>query len=396
MPHKIFKFKSLFNAIEAAQNKSMSWKYVPFAGFFLLTLIISIVGYILKPDISLASLILSSLSQMGSLICFWFAIRTIARFLDKKLPYNKGFSRRVFVQIVFSLLLLVPPVLAIGFFISPGLPGYYSKQYVALAWIMFSLIIVLMNIGLAAGYFFSNWQKSVKEQARAEEEKRITEIELLQTKQKQAEIEMRALRAQMNPHFIFNSLNSINKYILKSDHVNASRYLTRFAKLIRLILDNSNSKEVTLSDELEALKLYIEMESLRFTNKFVYQITVDENVSIDTLQVPPLIIQPYVENAIWHGLLHKETGGMLSIAVKTTNDNMLQCTIEDNGIGRARASELKSKSATANKSLGMKLTEERITMLNQYASLNASIHIIDLENSTGEATGTKVILTIPV
>ena len=211
-----------------------------------------------------------------------------------------------------------------------------------------------------------------------------------------SETEMKALRAQMNPHFIFNSLNSINKYILKSDHTNASRYLTRFAKLIRLILDNSNNKEVPLSNELEALRLYIEMESLRFTNKFTYEILVDESVSPDTLQVPPLIIQPYVENAIWHGLLHKETGGRLSIYVKKTSDNMLQCIIEDNGIGRSKAKELKSKSATANKSLGMKLTEERISMLNQYASLNASINIIDLESSGHEATGTKVILTIPI
>ena len=210
-----------------------------------------------------------------------------------------------------------------------------------------------------------------------------------------SETEMKALRAQMNPHFIFNSLNSINKYILKNDHTNASRYLTRFAKLIRLILDNSNNKEVALSNELEALRLYIDMEALRFTNKFSYEINVDESLSPDTLQVPPMIIQPYVENAIWHGLLHKETGGRLSITVKKTNDNMLQCIIEDNGIGRARANELKSKSATANKSLGMKLTEERISMLNKYASLNASIEIVDLINDN-EATGTKVILTIPI
>jgi sugar lactone lactonase YvrE len=202
-----------------------------------------------------------------------------------------------------------------------------------------------------------------------------------------SETEMKALRAQMNPHFIFNSLNSINKYILKNDHTNASRYLTRFAKLIRLILDNSNSREIPLSSELEALGLYIEMESLRFTNKFSYEIT---------LQVPPLIIQPYVENAIWHGLLHKESGGRLTIQVKKTNDNMLQCVIEDNGIGRSKANELKSKSATANKSLGMKLTEERINMLNQYASLNATISITDLEDGKEEATGTRVILTIPI
>ena len=111
--------------------------------------------------------------------------------------------------------------------------------------------------------------------------------------------------------------------------------------------------------------------------------------------IPSMLVQPYVENAIWHGLLHKETGGLLSVSVKTVNDNMLECTIEDNGIGRARASALKSKSATSNKSLGMQLTEERINILNQQTSLNGSIQIIDLQNG-GQASGTRVIVSIPI
>ncbi|MEI9945553.1 MAG: histidine kinase [Chitinophagaceae bacterium] len=374
----------------------MSWRYVPFAGFFLFTLLVSIIRYIFAPQLSFTVHVLWFFGQYGLLLFFWFTIRTIARLLDKRLSYNKKFSRRVFFQIIISLLVLVPPTLLIYFFGRPYFPSFFSKQFIGLAWILFFVIIVLMNTGLAAGIFFRNWQKSTEEKLKAEEDKRNAEIELLQVKQKTAEIEMKALRAQMNPHFIFNSLNSINKYILKNDHVNASRYLTRFAKLIRLILDNSNSKEVALSSELEALKLYIDMEMLRFTNKFTYQVFVDENVSADTLQVPPLIIQPYVENAIWHGLLHKESSGWLAISVMKSNDNMLQCTIEDNGIGRKKAKEMKSKSANANKSLGMKLTQERISMLNQHTSLNASIQIIDLADSNGEPTGTKVILKIPI
>lgn len=396
MPFKIIKFQSQFNNAAVSQAKAMNWRYVPFAGFFLFTVVVSVIRYILVPALPFTVHALWFAAQYGLLLVFWFTIRAIARFLDHRLTYAKRFSRRVFVQVTASLIILVPPVLFVFSLVKPYLPSFFSQQFVALTWILLFVIIVLMNVGLAAGIFFANWQKSVREKAKAEEAKKNTELELVQTKQKQAEIEMKALRAQMNPHFIFNSLNSINKYILKSDHVNASRYLTRFAKLIRLILDNSNSKEVALSDELEALKLYIEMESLRFTNKFTYEIRVDENVSTDTLQVPPLIIQPYVENAIWHGLLHLETDGRLIVAVRKTNDNMLQCTIEDNGIGRSRAMEMKSKSANANKSLGMRLTEERISMLNQYTSLNASIEIIDLENSTGEALGTKVILKIPI
>jgi putative methionine-R-sulfoxide reductase with GAF domain len=232
--------------------------------------------------------------------------------------------------------------------------------------------------------------------ARAEEEKEETMMTLMETRQKMAEVEMHALRAQMNPHFIFNCLNSINRYIVKSDQATASLYLTKFAKLIRLILDNSNSKNVLLSNELEALKLYIDMEALRFDKKFSYEIKLAEGVSADSIEVPPLIIQPYVENAIWHGLLHMQTVGHLKIHLSLPVENMLQCVIEDNGIGRNKARELKSKSATTKKSLGMKLTENRIALLNRHAQLNASVEIIDLVKEENEAAGTKVILNIPI
>lgn len=211
-----------------------------------------------------------------------------------------------------------------------------------------------------------------------------------------AELEMRALRAQMNPHFIFNCLNSINRYIVKSDNATASLYLTRFAKLIRLILDNSNSKKVLLSNELEALKLYIEMERIRFDSKFDYHIIIDKEVHTDSIGVPSLIIQPYVENAIWHGLLHKESHGSLWIKIRMVDENTLECIIEDNGVGREKAAEFRSKSATGKKSLGMKLTEDRIAVLNQYAQTNASVEIVDLEDDQRLAAGTRVVVIIPV
>jgi ligand-binding sensor domain-containing protein len=214
--------------------------------------------------------------------------------------------------------------------------------------------------------------------------------------EKIADIEMKALRAQMNPHFIFNCLNSINRYIVKSDHAKASLYLTRFSKLIRLILDNSNSKHILLSHELEALRLYIEMEALRFDNRFSYTITVADDTHSDMIEVPPLIIQPYVENAIWHGLLHKESDGHLSVSIRQVNDHILECVIEDNGVGRDRAREFKSKSATTKKSLGMKLTQDRINILNQYASIDASVQIIDLVDDRSLPTGTRVIVKIPI
>ncbi|MBL0153606.1 MAG: histidine kinase [Chitinophagaceae bacterium] len=232
--------------------------------------------------------------------------------------------------------------------------------------------------------------------ARAEEEKKQAEMILAETRQKMAEAEMQALRAQMNPHFIFNCLNSINRYIVKSDQATASLYLTRFAKLIRLILDNSNSKNVVLSNELEALRLYIEMESLRFDQKFTYTLKVEPDVQADTIEVPPLIIQPYIENAIWHGLLHRSEGGHLQITLGMASARMLKCVIEDNGVGREKAAALKSKSVTTKKSLGMELTESRLLLLSQYAEIRSSVVIEDLKDEKGEARGTRVTLNIPV
>jgi LytS/YehU family sensor histidine kinase len=232
--------------------------------------------------------------------------------------------------------------------------------------------------------------------AQAEAEKSETEQILMATKQQMADIEMQALRAQMNPHFIFNCLNSINRYIVKSDQATASLYLTRFAKLIRLILDNSNSKTVTLTNELEALRLYIEMESIRFEKQFTYNISLGDHVMPDHLYVPPLIIQPFVENAIWHGLLHKEGEGHLDIRIQLNGDQHLECTVEDNGVGRAKAKELKSKSASNTKSLGMKLTESRLALLNKQANWNAVVEVLDLVDARGEAAGTRVTIKIPM
>jgi len=135
---------------------------------------------------------------------------------------------------------------------------------------------------------------------------------------------------------------------------------------------------------------------LRFDRKFTYEVKVENRLGSDTVELPPLIIQPYVENAIWHGLLHKESNGHLSVRVSMNGDSMLECIIEDNGVGRDKAKELRSKSATSRKSLGMQLTENRLSLLNKHAELNASVEIIDLKNGHGEASGTKVILKIPV
>ena len=207
---------------------------------------------------------------------------------------------------------------------------------------------------------------------------------------KLADVEMTALRAQMNPHFLFNCLNSINRFIVRSDAETASNYLTKFSRLIRLILQNSKAHTITLKNELEALRLYIEMEEMRFENRFDYYIHVDEEVESEFVEVPPLLLQPYVENAIWHGLMHKEARGRLTVEIKQEN-GWLRCVIEDNGIGRQKAQQLKSKSATRDKSMGMKITTDRLNLYHQ----KTKVQVIDLTDSKGNPAGTRVTLGFP-
>jgi sensor histidine kinase YesM len=203
-----------------------------------------------------------------------------------------------------------------------------------------------------------------------------------------AQVEMHALRAQMNPHFLFNSLNSVNRFIVKNDPKSASKYLTRFSRLIRLILDNSKSNKVTLANELEAIKLYVELESLRFDDKFTFEMSVDENVEPDNIEIDSMILQPYIENAIWHGLMHKDGHGKLKLSI-SRNHASLTCIVEDDGVGRTKAAELKSKSAVKDKSYGMKITSDRLRMLNSESQTNASVEVTDL------AQGTRVRITLP-
>ena len=223
----------------------------------------------------------------------------------------------------------------------------------------------------------------------------VKDLEILQleSEKKQAELEMQALRAQMNPHFIFNCLSSINRFILKNESKIASNYLTRFSRLMRMVLNNSQKPLISLDDELEMLELYLEMERLRFKNSFDYGITFLNTVDSDNIFIPPLLLQPFCENAIWHGLMNKEGQGRLDIELSMEN-NILNCEIRDNGVGREKAEELKSKSAEKEKSMGLKITTERLALLNSEKGLHTFYKIEDLEDENGNTTGTKVNLRI--
>ncbi len=241
--------------------------------------------------------------------------------------------------------------------------------------------------------------KRKNERLRLEHELELQQLENEKTKaelqQQATELEMQALRAQMNPHFIFNCLSSINRFILKNEAETASDYLTKFSRLIRLILQNSQVAFIPLESELETLQLYLELEALRFNHHFDYKIVVADGLDISVIKVPPLIIQPYAENAIWHGLMQKEEKGRLEIEL-FQQDEVLCCKISDDGIGRKKAAELKSKSASDYKSMGMQITASRIELLQSSKRRESPVTINDLVPPDGRAAGTEVIIKMPV
>jgi PAS domain S-box-containing protein len=212
------------------------------------------------------------------------------------------------------------------------------------------------------------------------------ERELVNANKTIGELKLMALRSAMNPHFVFNALNSIQFFIAKNDRLNAISYLSTFSKLIRGILTNSVSNKVKLSEEIELLKHYVNLELLRFENKFDFILTIAPEIEVETIEIPSLLIQPYVENAILHGLYNKPTKGTLKISVHEDKDSLL-FEIEDDGVGREAARKLRQQNFPQHKSMGTILTEERLRLIN--LEEKASYEIIDLFNE-GKSSGTLV------
>ena len=228
----------------------------------------------------------------------------------------------------------------------------------------------------------------------AEEERKEAEISLSNNLKKVSELEMKSLRSQMNPHFMFNSLNSINNFIVKNDQENASDYLTSFAQLMRIILENSRQDWVSLESELRALRLYIGMEKLRFENSFFYHESISDDINVMTTLIPPMLIQPYIENAIWHGLLPKKSSQSNLKLILDQKDGILSIIIEDDGIGTKVSQRNKSSFNVSKKSFGLKIISERLDMINEIYKLNANVKINDKSDFNDKETGTKVILSM--
>jgi tetratricopeptide (TPR) repeat protein len=264
------------------------------------------------------------------------------------------------------------------------------------------LIVSVLVLALLGFIIFRNIMLKRKNETNRHElvEKELTlqKIESERTKsemqQKAGKLEMQALRAQMNPHFIFNCLNSINRFIIANDATKAADHLTKFAKLIRIVLEQSGKSFISLEDELYCLQLYMDLEKLRFEIPFQYEINTDE-IDTSSVMIPSLLIQPFVENAIWHGLQGIKNGkGKISITMNLLN-GILHCRIVDNGIGRKKKIAMDGKPENSKKSLGIALTRSRLELIDLSKRESVGVTIEDLTTDSGESAGTCVHINIP-
>lgn len=204
---------------------------------------------------------------------------------------------------------------------------------------------------------------------------------------------LKSLRSQMNPHFIFNALNSVNSFIASNDERAANKYLSEFSQLMRSVLENSEQDFIPLEKEIELLKLYVKLEHFRFKDKFEYEIHIDEKLQVQEFVIPPMLLQPYVENAVWHGLRYKKEKGKLTIEFKQIDINTIKITIEDNGIGRKKSKELKTKNQKKQTSKGMGNIQSRLTILNEMYKDKVNVFVEDASEKE-DAVGTKVTLIL--
>jgi len=207
-----------------------------------------------------------------------------------------------------------------------------------------------------------------------------------------AELEMKALRAQINPHFIFNCLNSIHHYMQQNNVQQAGVYLLKFSRLIRYVLETSSLRTVPISDDLDILKIYMELEQLRLQNSFTFEILTESIGDTDAIQIPPMILQPFVENSIWHGLSQRGSGGMIHISF-IKDDEIIQCVIEDNGIRKEKSITLGSLMKKT--SLGMSLIRDRLTVISATFKVAAFFVVEDRRDDPSPSDGTRIVIRLP-
>ncbi len=212
--------------------------------------------------------------------------------------------------------------------------------------------------------------------------------------QEKTNLQQKLLRSQMNPHFVFNSLSSIQGFITEKDPKTASRYLSRFAKLIRNILDSSVEEFIPLAEEIASIENYLELQKVRYEGKFDYTIEVDENIDIETMTLPPMLAQPFIENSIEHGFKHKKSKGIIKIRFGLKN-NLIRFEVKDDGIGREKAMEILKEQNKGHRSMATDITRECLQVLNKRLSRKINLVITDLKDDKGNPAGTKVTFDIP-
>jgi hypothetical protein len=257
-----------------------------------------------------------------------------------------------------------------------------QKKQIVIKNALLAAVISLLFLTIVTAFFIN---KSIQAK------KNKTEFSF---KQKIAESQIQSLRAQMNPHFIFNCLNSIENFMMQNEKRKASDYLHKFALLIRTILESSRDELTTVSLDMEALQLYIDLEQMRFNNKFRYKENIDPQLLKGDYNVPSLLIQPYVENAIVHGIAHSDRTDLQLTVSATLENDYIKYVIEDNGIGRIQAADYNKLNKLHHKSIGLKITEDRIHLFNNHQNFNDYIKIIDLYNSDNNPNGTRVEVKI--
>ncbi|MEH6679710.1 MAG: tetratricopeptide repeat protein [Sediminicola sp.] len=208
-------------------------------------------------------------------------------------------------------------------------------------------------------------------------------------------LEQTMLRSQMNPHFLFNSLNSIKLYIINNEKKNAVHYLNKFSKLVRKILEASSLKEISLAEELETVELYMNIENIRFSNEIIFEVVIEENIDVHTIKIPSLILQPFLENALWHGLSSKEGQKKIQLTVSRENEYFTNISISDNGVGRETAERIKEGKVLKRKSIGIDITKERLANFSKDYQNSFNVAIVDLYDSSYNPCGTRVELRIP-
>jgi signal transduction histidine kinase len=258
------------------------------------------------------------------------------------------------------------------------------------AWWFWGLIV--LAVGSVAYLFYRDQLMLYRRKIAFQEMQLHQEQERAATEKQISELQAVALRAQMNPHFIFNCLNSIQSFIAAGEKTEASRYLARFAKLVRSILKASMNARISLEEEITMLENYLVLEQMRFDRHFSYRLDVADGINLFDTTIPPLLVQPFVENAIIHGLTEESNAGRIEICYRRVNGR-LQITITDNGIGTLAAQDRKQKEASIHKSVGMTLTRKRLALLDQ-SRQDESVQISDLKDEDGTVLGTQVVINV--